>query len=513
MSIYNNYHGGALCTESRPQANLLVIFGASGDLTRRKLMPALYQLYRRGLLHEDSYIVGCARSALSQTQFLSGLRGFLSDEEPERLQHFLQRLSYLHLAYDNLSDYARLAHHIESIQAKVDSELNHLFYLATPASLYPVIVPMLHRSGLSVEDYSGKPWRHVVLEKPFGKDLESAEALDRMLHQSLQERQIYRIDHYLGKETVQNILMLRFANIIFEPIWNSSYIEHVQISTAESVGVERRAGYYDAAGQLRDMFQNHMLAMLSLVAMEPPAQFEAEALRDEQVKLIRAIRPLPIESIGQHLIRAQYGPGEIAGQALPGYLEEENVPAQSRTETYVAAKLFIDNWRWRGVPFYLRTGKRLSRKLSEIAITFKKPPHSIFAQLDIENLQRDVLVLNVQPDEGMSLSIQAKQPGPKLCIGHLNLEFSYAQQFGAQMPDAYERLLLDCMLGDQTLFIRSDAIAAAWKLLTPILQAWQRSDKQQLPGCSCALHHYQAGSEGPAAAEKLFTQWRSLNDC
>ncbi|NLZ60042.1 MAG: glucose-6-phosphate dehydrogenase [Lentisphaerae bacterium] len=510
MSIQENYWQQSLCAESRPQPNLLVVFGASGDLARRKLLPALFQLFRRGLLHEHSYIIGCARSDVKQSRFFDGFLEFLPEEEPEQIEIFQRRLSYVQLDYDEQAGYERLAEHIDALQSQIGRQLNHLFYLATPATLYAQIVPRLHSSGLSQEVYSGKPWRHVVLEKPFGSDLESAENLDRMLHKSLHERQIYRIDHYLGKETVQNILMLRFANIVFEPLWNSNFIEHVQITAAESVGLEQRAGYYDGAGQLRDMFQNHMLAMLSLVAMEPPAQFEPEAMRDEQLKLMRAIRPLPINEIDKYLLRAQYTAGSKDGLSLPAYLEEENVPPDSKTETYVAAKLFIDNWRWRGVPFYLRSGKRLSRKLSEIAITFKKPPHSIFAQLDMDSLKENQLVLNVQPEEGMSLAIQAKQPGSKLCMGSLNLEFSYAKQFGAQIPDAYERLLLDCMLGDQTLFIRSDVIAEAWKLLTPVLQAWQKSDSLKQYDCPCALQYYQAGSEGPEAAVQMFAGWRPL---
>ncbi|MFA6931172.1 MAG: glucose-6-phosphate dehydrogenase [Lentisphaeria bacterium] len=512
-SIPQNYWRANLCAESKPVPNLLVIFGASGDLTRRKLIPALYKLYARELFHPDSRIIGCARSALSPEQFQQSLKEFLADEDQEKLAVFLSKTSYVSGDYADPATYQALLQRIQQLEQELAQPLNRTFYLATPASLYPVIVPQLGQASLSKENYEGTPWRHVVLEKPFGFDLASAEALDRMLHETLQERQIYRIDHYLGKETVQNILMLRFANIIFEPIWNSSYIDHVQITAAETVGIEKRAGYYDKSGQLRDMFQNHMLAMLSLVAMEAPAAFDADSLRDEQLKLIRSIRPFTIQELGDYLIRGQYSPGQINGKAVPGYREEPDLPAQSNTETYVAAKVLIDNWRWRGVPFLLRTGKRLPQKLSEIAITFKRVPHSIFPQLRAEDLEADTLVLNVQPEEGMALSIQAKQPGSKLCMGKLTLNFSYAEVFGGNIPDAYERLLLDCMLGDQTLFIRSDVIAAAWKLLTPILEAWKKSDEKQME-CPCALQFYAAGSEGPEAAKRLFKDrnatWRKL---
>jgi len=509
MLIPQNYWHSTLCAENRPVPNLLVIFGASGDLTRRKLIPALYHLFMRDLLHSDSRIIGCARSEMDKQQFRQSLREFLTGEDQEKLNEFLGRVSYFSGDYSDPATYQKLRQQIFELDP--GQTMNRTFYLATPASLYPQIVPELGKAGLCAENYEGTPWSHVVLEKPFGFDLASAEALDRMLHETLRERQIYRIDHYLGKETVQNILMLRFANIIFEPVWNSSYIDHIQITAAESVGVGTRAGYYDQSGQLRDMFQNHMLAMLALVAMEAPAVFDADSMRDEQLKLIRSIRPFPIQELDKYLIRGQYT--QSMDKALPGYRQEANIPPGSNTETYVAAKILIDNWRWRGVPFLLRTGKRLASKRSEIAITFKRVPHSIFPQLRAEDLEPDTLVLNVQPEEGMALSIQAKQPGSKLCMGKLTMNFSYAEVFGGKVPDAYERLLLDCMLGDQTLFIRSDTIAAAWKLLTPILEAWQKSDSQKLD-CPCALQFYSAGSEGPNAAEKLLdgidSTWRTI---
>jgi glucose-6-phosphate 1-dehydrogenase len=502
---------GTLCIEVSPIPNVIIIFGASGDLAQRKLMPALFGLSQRKLFHPDSKIIGCARSSMSDDAYRELQQHTLKAHFPQApsndIQEFLSRIYYLSGGYDVPSTYQRLAEKLSALENGCDPVPNRTFYLATPAALYPVIVPMLAEQRLTEENYEGMPWRHVILEKPFGNDSDSAANLDRLLHESLTERQIYRIDHYLGKETVQNILMLRFANIIFEPIWNSHYIESVQITAAESLGVENRAGYYEKAGLLRDMFQNHMLEMLSLVAMEPPAAFDADAIRDEKLKLIKSIRPFPIKNLDKYLIRAQYTPGG----GMNGYRQEPDVNPESATETYVAAKFFIDNWRWRGVPFYLRSGKRLTRKVSEIAITFRKVPHSIFAQLNPEDLSPDQLILNVQPEEGMSLKIQAKQPGPKLCMGQLSLDFKYAQIFGGDIPDAYERLLLDCMLGDQTLFIRSDIIAASWRLFTPILDAWSKFDAANLE-CPCHLRFYPAGSSGPEDAWKLLDDhsWREL---
>lgn len=508
--LRQNYWQANLCVEMKPQPNILVIFGASGDLAARKLLPALFQLYRRGLLHPATRVVGCARTPMDDAAFRRLQEAALPDEA-ERAE-FLGLLHYVHGPYEAPGTYEAVRERLRALEAELPEGINHTFYLATPPAVYGQIVPQLAAGGLVQENYEGKPWRHVVLEKPFGHDLASAEELDRMLHQNLHERQIYRIDHYLGKETVQNILMLRFANIIFEPIWNSTYVDHVQITAAESIGIGHRAGYYDRAGQLRDMFQNHLLAMLSLVAMEAPVAFDPHSLRDEQLKLIQSIRPFAADALDRQLIRGQYERAERDGVVLPGYHEESGVPADSMTETYAAAKVMIDNWRWRGVPFYLRSGKRLRQKRSEIAIIFKTVPHSIFPQLAAENLEPDALILNVQPAEGMALEIQAKQPGAKLCMGRLSLNFSYADAMSGPLPDAYERLLLDSILGDQTLFIRSDVIAAAWRLFTPVLQAWQESRGSR--DCPCPLHRYAAGSEGPEAAAALFAgsgrAWRPL---
>ena len=363
-------------------------------------------------------------------------------------------------------------------------------------------------SGLIPKSEEGQPRFHLVVEKPFGRDLDSAIALDKELHRILSESQIYRIDHYLGKETVQNILMFRFANAVFEPIWNRRYVDHVQITVAETLGVEHRAGYFEETGLLRDMFQNHMMQMLALVAMEPPISFDADRVRDEKVKLMRSIRPFPLSEIGRCVIRGQYDAGSVDGVAVPGYRQEEGVASDSQVETFIAAKVFVDNWRWQGVPFYMRAGKRMARKISEIAIVFKRVPHSMFAPLSPDELSPNVLVLNVQPEEGISLTIQAKQPGARLCVDPLTMDFRYQEIFGVELPDAYERLLLDCMLGDQTLFWRSDGIEAAWSLVTPVLRKWEENVE------SCPLAFYKAGSWGPDESDAMLQgdgrQWRVL---
>ncbi len=513
MGSDSNSWQGTLCIEVSPVPNTIIIFGASGDLAQRKLIPSLFNLSRRNLFHAKSRIIGCARSQMDDASFRDVQHKALKERFPSceisEIDAFLEKVFYISGGYDSPETYRGIERKLQELEQQQDPVPNRTFYLATPAALYPIIVPMLAELQLTAENYEGIPWRHVVLEKPFGHDLDSAVKLDRLLHESLQERQIYRIDHYLGKETVQNILMLRFANIIFEPVWNSHYIDNVQITVAESIGVEHRAGYYEKAGLLRDMFQNHMLEMLALTAMEMPASFDADAIRDEKLKLIKSIRPFPIKELDKYIMRAQYA----SGNGMPGYREEEGVSKDSTTETFVAAKLMIDNWRWRGVPFYLRSGKRLQKKVSEIAINFKRVPHSIFSELRPEDLSADMLVLNVQPEEGMALSIQAKQPGPKLCMGRLSLDFKYSEAFGGDIPDAYERLLLDCMLGDQTLFIRSDVITASWRLFTPVLEAWSKFDGNDL-NCPCRLRSYPAGSCGPEDAGELLcgcpSCWRDM---
>ncbi len=490
VTVHEHY-----CVESGPEPCGVVIFGASGDLTQRKLIPALFRLYERELLPENFYILGCARTAMSDDAFRRKMRTSFATND--KMAAFLDHCFYLSGDYKEFSFYRELRSRLAKLTEAFRTGSNRVFYLATPPNLYTEITNHLSESQLTKEDDDGS-WARVVIEKPFGRDLQSAVALNRELHKKLTESQIYRIDHYLGKETVQNILMLRFANAIFDPIWNRQYIDNVQITVAESIGVEHRAGYYEQSGLLRDMFQNHLMEILALVAMEPPASFAANCVRDEKTKLLRAIRPLVEDRRGDNLVRAQYEGGRIDGETVVAYRQEADVAADSMVETFVAANLVIDNWRWQGVPFYLRSGKRLPRKVSEVAITFKKVPHSIFTPLMPDVLPANVMLLNLQPDEGIGLTIQAKKPGPKLCMASLAMDFNYREIFGTDsMPDAYERLLLDCMLGDQTLFVREDSMQLAWSLLTPLLQRWEGS------GNSPPLCFYAAGSWGPQEAIAL----------
>ncbi len=499
---------GGFCLEVKPVPNTIVIFGASGDLAGRKLLPALYHLYRRGLLHEKSRILGCARTEMDDETFRVSLRKWFPENE-DKLTDFLSLVHYLSGDYGDLAFYGRMSECLDRIERSAGADpgiTGRIFYLSTPSSLYAEIVGMLGKSKLTCEEACGAPWRHVILEKPFGHDLESARALDRKLHKTLREEQIYRIDHYLGKETVQNILILRFANTIFEPVWNARYIDNIQITVGETVGVEHRAGYFEQAGLLRDMFQNHILEMMSLVAMEVPSSIEPDAIRDEKLKVLKSIRPLDPRHLADSVVRGQY----TEGNGMTAYRSESKVAPDSETETFVAMRLFVDNWRWRGVPFHLRSGKRLPKKTSEIIINFKRIPHSIFSPVRAEDLTPNQLILNVQPEEGLTLTIQAKQPGPKLCMGALSMDFKYASilENGEIMPDAYERLLLDCMLGDQTLFIRNDTIEHAWTLLNPVLDAWKSGRDS-----AGALAFYPAGTWGPKEADKLTekdgTRWRN----
>ena len=494
---------GRFCIEISPSPNVLVIFGASGDLVDKKLVPALFNLFTKNLFHEKSLILGCARTKMDDDSFRDKVKKSLvaavNNINKKQLDDFLKKIYYLSGDYNSDSTYDEILKKVETLEKSMCCNPGRIFYLSIPSMLYSQVVAHLGKSKLTSESVDGVPWRNVVLEKPFGKDIESALKLDRELRAVLHERQIYRIDHYLGKETVQNILMLRFANIIFEPIWNNKYIDNVQITVAESIGIGDRAGYYDQYGHLRDMFQNHLLQLLALVAMEPPTSFAADHVRNEKVKVIEAIKPFPLNELDKYFVRGQYNSGVVAGQPVKGYTEEKNVPEDSKTETFVAAKFFIDNWRWKGVPFYLRSGKRLEKKSSEIIITFKKVPYSIFSPIQSKDLAPNTLRLNIQPEEGLSLSIQAKQPGPKLCMGDAILDFNYVEIFGETKPDAYERLLLDVMLGDQTLFIRSDTIDLSWKLFTPVLEKWESSGTED-------LYKYKAGSSGPKEADNLLKQ-------
>ncbi|MGX7950404.1 glucose-6-phosphate dehydrogenase [Oleidesulfovibrio alaskensis] len=502
--------GRAMCEETPPEPCGMVIFGASGDLVARKLLPALFGLFRRGLLPERFFMLGFARTPMTDDDFRGKVRESILAAHPQgagQLDDFLALCRYTYGDYDDPAAYTNLALCSSECVMDYHAAENLLFYLALPPHLHAGVVRHLHGAGLTAEGENGSPWRRVVFEKPFGHDLASALELDSRLCSVLRQEQIFRMDHYLGKETVQSILMFRFANAIFEPLWNRGYVDHVQITVAESLGIEHRGAYYDSAGCLRDMFQNHMMQMLALVAMEPPTSFDPERVRDERVKLLHSIRPWTADDMRHWVVRGQYTQGVTAeGAPLAGYRHEPRVAEGSTTETYVAARLFIDNWRWQGVPFFLRSGKRMPRKVSEIAVTFRRVPHSMFGMHSKSEMPANVLVLKIQPEEGIDLHIQAKQPGPKSCMATMALAFKYREIFGINPPDAYERLLLDCMLGDRTLFWSREGVEASWRLITPVLDTW--CDNPQ----TSPLHQYTAGTWGPEAAQRMISaagrQWR-----
>ncbi len=491
------------CLEVAPAPCVLTLFGATGDLAKRKLYPALFHLHRRELLHAASFIVGSGRSRHDDASFRKLVGDALPDADSAEKEAFLDRLRYVRVNEAEPQTYTDLAGQLDALDATVatPAPFNRLYYLAVPPSTCQPIVVRLSEAGLLRKAAGSEAWRHLLLEKPFGKDSASAAAFDAFLKEHTCEDDLFRIDHYLGKDTVQNILILRFANILFDPIWNARYIDHVQITVAETLGVEHRAAYYEGTGLLRDMFQNHLLEMLSLVAMEPPSSYGAHEIQERKLDLIRAIRPFGCNAISSQVVRAQYA----SGNGLAAYRDEPDVAADSQTETYAAAKIMIDTPRWQGVPFYLRSGKRLSTRTSTIALVFKPVSHTLFGPCD-----PDALVLRVQPDEGMSLHLQAKRPGPKLCMGELPLAFNY-EDLGEERdaPDSYARLLLDAMLHDHTLFVRNDTIAASWQLFTPVLDKWSAQPD------ACPLHTYPAGSEGPAAADDLLARdgraWRPLS--
>lgn len=478
---------------------VMVIFGASGDLTKRKLLPALYNLSRDGLLSKHFAVIGISRSEMTHEQYREkmahDLREFATGPVDDELgSWFAERLYYLPGDLTKPETYQRLEKLLREVDEKHGTERKYFYYLATAAPFFSPVVEQLGAAGLAQQQ--GAAWRRVIFEKPFGRDLASARQLNGDIGRVLEENQIYRIDHYLGKETVQNIMVLRFANGIFEPVWNRRYIDHVQITVSEDLGVEERGDYYEQSGALRDMVPNHIFQLISLTAMEPPISFGADAVRDEQAKVLRAIQPMGPEEVLSRTVRGQYGAGSMGGKAIPDYRDERKVDPESTTETFVAMKLHIDNWRWADVPFYLRTGKRLPKRVTEIGIQFKRAPLILFRQTAIQQLTPNRLSLRIQPDEGISLTFGAKVPGPVLKMGTVDMDFKYTDYFGSKPSTGYERLLYDCMLGDATLFQRADMTEASWAVVEPILDVWKALPPRDFP-------NYAAGTWGPQAANDL----------
>ena len=498
-------------TQAADDSCTLVIFGASGDLTRRKLVPALWSMFQSRVLPEPFAVVGVGRSEMSNEQFRARMREAIADfarvQPPSQKvwDRFAQALFYYSGDPADAALYDGLGRYIAKVEQERGTGSNRLFYLATPPSIYPSVVTRLGAAGLNRPPDGNSGWVRIIIEKPFGRDLASSHALNQVVTSVFAEEQVYRIDHYLGKETVQNILVFRWANGIFEPLWNRNHVDHVQITVGESIGVENRGAYYEEAGALRDMIQNHILQLLCLVAMEPPVTFDAGPVRDEKTKVMHAIRPIAADEVDRLAVRGQYGPGFVGGQRVVGYREEKGVSAQSITETYAALRLEVDNWRWAGVPFYLRTGKRLAKRASEIAVQFKRTPHLVFRRNPEILAEPNLLILRIQPDEGMSLTFGAKLPGPDLRIRPVEMDFDYGRAFGGEPPEAYERLLLDAMKGDATLYARGEWVDLAWELLTPVLDTWAVGDPQKFP-------NYEAGGWGPAEADSLIERagrsWR-----
>ena len=483
-----------------PEPLIMVIFGASGDLTQRKLVPAIYHLKREGRLPPELTIVGVARREWShdyfREQMRQGIEEFSDGIQSEQLwSDFAEGLYYCPGHMDRPDSYQKLKTFLEELDGKRGTRGNRVFYLAVSPKFFPPAIKQLGAAGMLEDPIK----QRLVIEKPFGKDLSSAQALNRVVQKACPEEQVYRIDHYLGKETVQNLLVFRFGNAIFETVWNRQYVDHVQITVAESVGVEDRAGYYETSGALRDMVQNHLMQLLCLVAMEPANAFNADSIRTEKVKVLQATHLADLNNLERSAIRGQYAAGWMKGKPVPGYLEEPGVNPNSGTPTFVALKLTIDNWRWQGVPFYLRTGKRLPKKVTEIAIQFREVPLMIF-QSAAQQASPNVLTLRIQPNEGISLRFEAKMPGAELRTRTVNMDFNYGSSFGMATADAYTRLLLDCMLGDQTLFTRADEVEEAWRVVTPVLAAWDA------PAEPRSVPQYEAGTWQPTEAEFLINR-------
>lgn len=494
----------------KAENQILVIFGASGDLTKRKLIPDIFDLYKQQLLPDKFAVLGVSRTEYTDESFRERMKDGITSfsrnkiENGEEMQDFLRKLFYLPLATENAEEYPKLKKELERLDSQIGSNGNYIFYLSTPPKLYGIIPDNLGSQGLQTPE-NPNTFRRLIIEKPFGYNLESAKKLNTEVKKHFKEEQIYRIDHYLGKETVQNLLVTRFSNGIFEPLWNRNYINHIEITAAENVGVEGRGGYYEESGALRDMLQNHLLQLVGLVAMEPPINFDSTSIRDETLKVFHSLRPLKEEDIRKNVIRGQYLKSKIRGEEVPGYREEKGVSPDSRTETYVAMKFFIDNWRWGGVPFYVRTGKRLPTRVTEIVIHFKPTPHRLFMQNGFGCDTCNQLVIRIQPDEGILLKFGMKVPGAGFNVQTVNMDFHYSDLSNTYLPSAYERLLLDCMTGDSTLYIRGDAVEACWKFVDPVLDAWENDKKIKMYG-------YPAGTWGPEHADDLISipgmSWR-----
>jgi glucose-6-phosphate 1-dehydrogenase len=497
--------------ERMPDPAVLVVFGATGDLAHRKVVPALFQLWRTNLLPHEFAVVAVGRRAYADEEFRGELRASLDQfsrvlpVETGVWDSFAERITYHRGDFADQALYDGLAARLDELDATRGTRGNRCFYLATQPSAFAEIIAGLGRAGLDHEQH-GAGWRRIVIEKPFGRDLTSAIRLNREVGKVFRESQVYRIDHYLGKETVRNILVFRFGNGIFEPIWHRRYVDHVQITVAESIGVEKRGAFYEEAGASRDFLQNHLMQLLALVAMEPPATFDADALRDEKVKALRAMEPMAPAEVAANVVRGQYGPGWVAGEPVAGYRSEPAVDPESETETYVAARLFIDDWRWAGVPFYLRAGKRLPKRATEIAIQFKEVPHAMFKDSSADP-EANLLALRIQPDEGILLRFAAKVPGLGVDVRSVNMDFTYGSAFSVDSPDAYETLILDALLGDASLFTRADEVEKAWGVVTPIIEAWADDAPPEFP-------NYAAGSWGPDAADALLARdgrrWRRI---